>query len=64
MSPHFLQQRQHALREAHASNLIEQMDMGGERLAALLDLAQQNISNQEFERLAIARLKQQYCADV
>lgn len=54
MPPHLLEQRCQTLLEAHASNLIEHMDMGKENLASLLELAKQNISNQEFERLAMA----------
>lgn len=64
MSPQALEQRQLALLEAHASNLIERMDMGSEYLSELLELAKQNISNQEFERVALAKLFSQYQQNV
>lgn len=60
MSPHILAQRQKILLEAHVNNLIENLDMGSDYLNELLELAQQNISNQEFERLAMTKLMQPY----
>lgn len=64
MSPQLIEQRQQTILEAHASNLIENMDMGQERLNALLELAKQNISNQEFERLAMANILARYSQNV
>lgn len=59
-----LNSRKQTILEAHASNLIENMDMGQERLNALLELAKQNISNQEFERLAMANILARYSQNV
>lgn len=64
MSPQLIEQRQQTILEAHASNLIENMDMGQERLNTLLELAKQNISNQEFERLAMANILARYSQNV
>lgn len=60
MSPQLIEQRCQTLLEAHASNLIENRDMGSEYLSELLELAKQNISNEEFERIALARIFQRY----
>ncbi len=64
MPQHLLEQRCQTLLEAHASNLIEHMDMGNDFLNELLELAKQNISNQEFERLAMAKLLSPYQQNV
>lgn len=60
MSPQLIEQRQQTILEAHASNLIENRDMGSEYLNELLELAKQNISNEEFEHIALARIFQRY----
>ena len=60
MPPHILEQRQKTILEAHASNLIENLDMGSDYLNELLELAKQHISNKEFERIAMARLFERY----
>jgi len=39
-----------AIRQAHANNLIENMDMGADVLAAMLERAREPISNEEFTR--------------
>jgi len=42
--------RVEAIRQAHANNLIENMDMGADVLAAMLERAREPISNEEFTR--------------
>ena len=42
--------RLEAIRQAHASNLIEGLDMGAEALAGMLQRASEPISNEEFAR--------------
>jgi hypothetical protein len=42
--------RVEAIREAHANNLIENMDMGAGVLEAMLQRAREPISNEEFTR--------------
>lgn len=39
-----------AILESHANNMIEQMDMGADVLAALLERARESISDEEFVR--------------
>jgi hypothetical protein len=42
--------RVQAIRQAHANNLIENMDMGADVLEAMLQRAREPISNEEFTR--------------
>jgi DNA-binding winged helix-turn-helix (wHTH) protein len=42
--------RVEAIRQAHANNLIENMDMGADVLQAMLQRAREPISNEEFTR--------------
>ena len=42
--------RVEAIRQAHANNLIENMDMGADALEAMLQRAREPISNEEFTR--------------
>lgn len=45
-----IEARVEAIRQAHANNLIENMDMGADVLEAMLERAREPISNEEFTR--------------
>jgi len=54
--------RVEAILQAHANNLIENMDMGADVLAAMLERAREPISNEEFTRREEALWLQRYQA--
>jgi hypothetical protein len=45
-----IEARVEAIKQAHANNLIENMDMGAEVFEAMLQRAREPISNEEFTR--------------
>jgi len=47
---HIIAARVQAIKQAHANNLIENMDMGADVLAGMLEHASEPISNEEFTR--------------
>ncbi|MDR1849229.1 MAG: hypothetical protein LBQ75_04255 [Zoogloeaceae bacterium] len=49
-----IEARVQAIRESHANNLIENMDMGAEVFEAMLKRAREPISNEEFTRREMA----------
>jgi len=55
-----IQARVEAIRQAHANNLIENMDMGADVLAGMLERAREPISNEEFTRREEALWRQRY----
>jgi hypothetical protein len=52
--------RVESLRQAHADNLIEGLDMGEDEFNAMLERAREPISNEEFTRREEALLAQEY----
>jgi len=55
-----IQARVEAIKQAHANNLIENMDMGADVLAGMLERAREPISNEEFTRREEALWRQRY----
>jgi len=55
-----IQARVEAIKQAHANNLIENMDMGADVLAGMLERAREPISNEEFTRREKALWRQRH----
>ncbi|MDR2154320.1 MAG: hypothetical protein LBE78_04750 [Burkholderiaceae bacterium] len=55
-----IEARVEAIRQAHANNLIENLDMGADVLQAMLQRAREPISNEEFTRREEALWRQRH----
>jgi len=52
--------RVESIRQAHANNLIENLDMGEEVFQAMLQRAREPVSNEEFTRREEALLRREF----
>ncbi|GHT95749.1 hypothetical protein AGMMS49545_19220 [Betaproteobacteria bacterium] len=55
-----IENRIYAIRQAHANNMIENMDMGAEVLEGMIQRAREPISNEEFTRREKALWQQRH----